>query len=85
MLSGFMIIVQKAHGVEFYSDENPGPLGKPSAQKITDDIEVRNWDPTDPDSKNPWRNYTESGTSTSSNKNTNSSINSNVIKKNEID
>ncbi len=44
--------------VEFYSDSNPGPLGKPSAKKISDDESVRNWDPTDPDKKNPWKNYT---------------------------
>ena len=68
-----MITVQKAHGVEFYSDENPGPLGKPTAQKITDDIEVRSWDPTDPDSKNPWKNYSGPSSSTSSSPNTNSS------------
>lgn len=39
--------------VEFYSDSNPGPLGKPYAKKISDN-ENRNWDPTDPDSNNPW-------------------------------
>lgn len=44
--------------VEFYSDSNPGPLGKPTAQKISEDEAVRGWDPTDPDAKNPWRNYT---------------------------
>ena len=43
--------------VEFYNDSNPGPLGKPTAQKISDDEEVRNWDPTDPDKKNPWTDY----------------------------
>lgn len=43
--------------VEFYSDSNPGPLGKPTAQKISDDEAVRGWDPTDPDSKNPWKTY----------------------------
>lgn len=42
--------------VEFYSDSNPGPLGKPSAQKISGNAECRGWDPTDPDSKNPWKN-----------------------------
>ncbi len=41
--------------VEFYSDpSNPGPLGKPKAQKISGDIDNRNWDPTDPDKNNPW-------------------------------
>lgn len=40
--------------VEFYSDaSNPGPLGKPTAQKISNN-EYRDWDPTDPDSRNPW-------------------------------
>lgn len=39
--------------VEFYSDSNPGPLGKPTAQKISNN-QFRDWDPTDPDSRNPW-------------------------------
>ena len=44
--------------VEFYSSSNPGPLGKPTAQKISNAPEnLRNWDPTDPDPKNPWRTY----------------------------
>lgn len=43
--------------VEFYSSSNPGPLGKPSAQKISSNTECRNWDPTDPASNNPWRTY----------------------------
>ncbi len=42
--------------VEFYSDTNPGPLGKPSAMKISDNVECRNWDPTDPNINNPWNN-----------------------------
>ena len=42
--------------VEFYSDSNPGPLGKPSAKVISGNIENRGWDPTDPDSNNPWKN-----------------------------
>ena len=40
--------------VEFYSDPNPGPLGKPSAMKISNNIECRDWDPTDTDENNPW-------------------------------
>lgn len=44
--------------VEFYSDEDPGPLGKPYAPKISNNVECRGWDPTDPDSKNPWKNNT---------------------------
>ena len=46
--------------VEFYADSNPGPLGKPTAPKISGDEEVRGWDPTDPSPKNPWKNYTSS-------------------------
>lgn len=43
--------------VEFYSDSNPGPLGKPSAMKISSySDELRNWDPTDPNPENPWNN-----------------------------
>ena len=42
--------------VEFYSSSDPGPLGKPSAQKISWNEQCRGWDPTDPDPNNPWRN-----------------------------
>jgi len=45
--------------VEFYSSSNPGPLGKPSAQKISSNVQCRNWDPTDPDPRNPWHGYVE--------------------------
>lgn len=46
--------------VEFYSSSNPGPLGKPSAKKISSYPDyLRNWDPTDPDSSNPWHTYNE--------------------------
>lgn len=45
--------------VEFYSDSNPGPLGKPTAQKISSVVECRNWDPTDPAKENPWHSYYE--------------------------
>lgn len=44
--------------VEFYSSSNPGPFGKPTAQKISNAPgNLKNWDPTDPDPNNPWRNY----------------------------
>ena len=44
--------------VEFYSSSNPGPLGKPTAMKISDaPSDVRGWDPTDPDPNNPWPDY----------------------------
>lgn len=55
--------------VMFYQDSNPGPLGKPSEQKISSEVEFRNWDPTDPDSDNPWKNYEEK-TSESESQNT---------------
>ena len=46
--------------VEFYASSNPGPLGKPSTRKISDaPSDVRGWDPTDPDSDNPWPEYLE--------------------------
>ena len=45
--------------VEFYGSSDPGPLGKPSAKKISSNEECRNWDPTDPDSRNPWHGYVE--------------------------
>lgn len=46
--------------VEFYSSSDPGPLGKPSAKKISDyPYYLRNWDPTDPNPNNPWKNYKE--------------------------
>ena len=42
------------YAVEFYCDEDPGPLGKPSAPQISDNELRRGWDPTDPDPENPW-------------------------------
>lgn len=40
--------------VEFYASSDPGPLGKPTVQKISDNVDCRNWDPTDIASDNPW-------------------------------
>lgn len=45
--------------VTFYSDSNPGPLGKPSEKKISGVELCRDWDPTDPAGENPWRNYSK--------------------------
>ena len=45
---------EEGTSVEFYSDVNPGPLGKPKGFKISEYEDYRNWDPTDPDSRNPW-------------------------------
>lgn len=44
--------------VEFYSSSNPGPLGKPTAKKVSNAPgKLKNWDPTDPATNNPWRTY----------------------------
>ncbi len=43
--------------ITFYRNSNPGPLGKPTTQKISSEAKYRGWDPTDPDPKNPWNNY----------------------------
>lgn len=40
--------------VEIYDGEDPGPLGKPEAEKIDLDSPNRGWDPTDPSPDNPW-------------------------------
>ncbi|MGN1156956.1 MAG: hypothetical protein ACI4TK_12330, partial [Agathobacter sp.] len=41
--------------VTIYDDaENPGPLGRPDAIKIPEESPYKGWDPTDPDTKNPW-------------------------------
>lgn len=40
--------------VEIYDDDDPGPLGKPQADKIDTDNPNKGWDPTDPDEENPW-------------------------------
>ena len=40
--------------VEFYSSSSTA--GKPSAKKISGNVENRGWDPTDPDPSNPWKN-----------------------------
>lgn len=40
--------------VEFYAASDPGPLGKPQTPQISGNESCRDWDPTDPDSGNPW-------------------------------
>ena len=40
--------------VRFCEEDDVGPLGKPEAQKISDNEECRNWDPTDTAEGNPW-------------------------------
>lgn len=81
--------------VEFYKSSDPGPLGKPSAQKISSVEECRNWDPTDPSSNNPWHTYkpeeeqpstdtSNTITNNSTNNTVNESINNSVISNNSI-
>lgn len=41
--------------VEIYDSSDPGPLGKPTALIIDEDSPYKGWDPTDPDSSNPWK------------------------------
>lgn len=51
---------EKGTQVEFYSNENPGPLGKTEVEKISDfEDNLKCWDPTDPDENNPWKMYKE--------------------------
>lgn len=60
----------KGTQVEFYSSSNPGPLGKPSAKKISNaEGDLKNWDPTDPDSNNPWRNNNNNNSNDNPNNN----------------
>lgn len=67
--------------VEFYSSSNPGPLGKPSARKISSYPDyLRNWDPTDPDPSNPWHTYKNEDNQKENNDNENAK---NDIKKDE--
>jgi lipoprotein-anchoring transpeptidase ErfK/SrfK len=73
----------KGTKVEFYSDSNPGPLGKPSAKKISSYPDyLRNWDPTDSDSNNPWKTYNEStkkNDTTQNNTVTNNTVTNNTV------
>lgn len=45
--------------VEFYESEDPGPLGKPYIEKISNYETLRDWDPTDEKEENPWIQYFE--------------------------
>lgn len=77
--------------VEFYSSSSAGPFGKPSAQKISNAPgNLKNWDPTDPNKNNPWRDYKpeqENNKKEEKNEITNKNENENkneIIDKNEI-
>ena len=57
--------------VEFYRSSTPGPLGKPSASKISKEVSpYKNWDPTDSNPNNPWITKPASTTNNSQNNNT---------------
>ena len=74
--------------VEFYKSSDPGPLGKPTAQKISSVEECRNWDPTDPAANSPWHTYNkkeEEKPSEDVSNNITNSINNNTITNNTID
>lgn len=74
---------EKGTKVEFYSSSNPGPLGKPSAKKISNAPgNLKNWDPTDPNPNNPWKTYKPEDDDKNNNTNTE---NNNQISNNEID
>lgn len=45
----------KGTKVEIYDSSDPGPLGKPTAMQIDVNSPYAGWDPTDPDSANPWK------------------------------
>lgn len=77
--------------VTFYTEENPGPLGKPTPKLITEDEEVRGWDPTDPAENNPWRNYVrpekkkeEIDNTITENTLSNNTVNNNILNDNTL-
>ena len=73
--------VSTGTSVEFYSSSNSGPLGKPTAQKISNAPgNLKWWDPTDPDVNNPWRNYKPSTNNNTTNSNNNNTTNNNTQK-----
>lgn len=57
MQNGYMTIVFQVQRQNFTHQPHLDHFGKPSARKISGDEAVRNWDPTDPDKNNPWREY----------------------------
>ena len=66
--------------IEFYSSSNPGPLGKPTAKKITYyGSPLNRWDPTDPNPNNPWKTQNENNNKNNNdNTNTNNNVNNNT-------
>lgn len=75
----------KGTKVEFYSDSNPGPLGKPSSKKISAYPDyLRNWDPTDSNPNNPWHSYNEPSSSDNNLNNIIQNEDSSNLENNEI-
>ena len=69
---------------EFYSDSNPGPLGKPGLTKISGNERCRNYDPTDTEaSGNPW--FTNEEPSSVTIENIPNNINNNETNEQEIE
>ena len=52
--------IEEGTVVEFYSSNTPSPLGKPVINPISQNVEKRNWDPTDYSYGNPWLSKEES-------------------------
>lgn len=69
--------------VEFYADSNPGPLGKPTIDKITWNETCRGWDPTDTDSNNPWLTYVATSNNSNNSNSPNNLNNAQTNKNNE--
>lgn len=73
--------------IEFYSSSNPGPLGKPVAKKVSSAPgNLKHWDPTDPDPRNPWKTYKPAENNTNNNttsNNTTNDVTNNTINNNE--
>jgi lipoprotein-anchoring transpeptidase ErfK/SrfK len=70
--------------VTIYDSSDPGPLGKPTAQKIDLTSSYKGWDPTDPSDENPWKtilaNSTTSASSTASTRLTTKTIGKSTTK-----
>lgn len=58
--------------VTIYDSPDPGPLGKPVAQKIDLNSPHKGWDPTDPSEENPWHAVLATSTTTTTTQSTTS-------------
>ena len=55
MQNGLRRTARKALRLKYTTGDDPGPLGKPEAQKLDKSDPDCHWDPTDPDEENPWQ------------------------------